>query len=278
MGNKTKGKKNNNSTSTKKSGQIIKIPAERRKFLVGFNLFMGGIHALQGILILVLSNDYAIDITTNFLTFNTENNSIINDFRSIGSLALGPIVALFLFLSSIAHFSVTLPQVKEWYISNLQKGINYARWLEYALSSSVMLVPIALLTGLTDLIGIILILSLNIIMNLCGMLMEIYNQNKRKVTWLPYYLGVFAGIMPWVALFAYFFAALNNSSESVPTFVYYIIFILFITFNSFAINMILQYKKVGPWKDYVFGEIIYIFLSLTAKSLLAWQVFGGTLR
>jgi len=41
--------------------------------------------------------------------------------------------------------------------------------------------------------------------------------------------------------------------------------------------MVLQYKKVGPWRDYLFGERMYVLLSLVAKSALAWQVFGGTL-
>ena len=56
-------------------------------------------------------------------------------------------------------------------------------------------------------------------------------------------------------------------------FVYGIIASLFVFFNCFAINMILQYKKVGPWRDYLYGEKVYIILSLTAKALLAWQVF-----
>ena len=38
------------------------------------------------------------------------------------------------------------------------------------------------------------------------------------------------------------------------------------------------HKKVGPWRDYLYGEFMYIVLSLVAKSLLAWQVFAGTLR
>ena len=46
----------------------------------------------------------------------------------------------------------------------------------------------------------------------------------------------------------------------------------------FAVNMVLQYKKIGKWKNYIYGEYAYIVLSLVAKSLLAWQVFGGTLR
>jgi hypothetical protein len=41
--------------------------------------------------------------------------------------------------------------------------------------------------------------------------------------------------------------------------------------------MYLQYRRVGPWRDYLFGEKGYMILSLVAKSALAWQVFGGTL-
>ncbi len=41
--------------------------------------------------------------------------------------------------------------------------------------------------------------------------------------------------------------------------------------------MWLQYNKVGKWRDYLFGEKAYIILSLTAKALLAWQVFSAVL-
>ena len=37
--------------------------------------------------------------------------------------------------------------------------------------------------------------------------------------------------------------------------------------------MILQYKKGGPWKDYLYGERAYIILSLLAKTTLAWLIF-----
>ena len=39
----------------------------------------------------------------------------------------------------------------------------------------------------------------------------------------------------------------------------------------------LQYRQIGKWRDYLYGEKVYITLSLVAKSLLAWQVFAGTL-
>ena len=75
----------------------------------------------------------------------------------------------------------------------------------------------------------------------------------------------------------YFYGA-ASSVDAIPKFVYAILASLFVFFNVFAINMVLQYKKVGKWKDYLFGESAYILLSLIAKSLLAWQVWSGTMR
>jgi hypothetical protein len=62
-----------------------------------------------------------------------------------------------------------------------------------------------------------------------------------------------------------------------PGFVYGIFVSLFIFFNMFAINQWLQYKRIGRWADYLFGERVYLILSLTAKSALAWQMYGNTL-
>jgi hypothetical protein len=66
-------------------------------------------------------------------------------------------------------------------------------------------------------------------------------------------------------------------SDTVPGFVYGIFFSLFAFFISFAVNQWLQYREVGRWSDYAFGERAYLVLSLTAKSALAWQIFAGSL-
>jgi len=124
----------------------------------------------------------------------------------------------------------------------------------------------------------IMLFSLTAAMNLFGLMMELYNQNRKQVSWTAFYCGTFAGIVPWIVIAWYFFAALVDASENVPTFVYFILPTLFVFFSCFAVNMVLQYKKVWKWKDYLFGEKVYMILSLVAKSALAWQVFAGTLR
>ena len=141
-----------------------------------------------------------------------------------------------------------------------------------------MIVLIGMLCGLYDLAALIMAFVLTGVMNLCGLIMEVHNQVTQKTNWTSYWVGCIAGITPWVAIGIYFFASLAKAEGAVPSFVYVILPTLFVFFFSFALNMVLQYRKVGPWRDYLFGERMYVLLSLVAKSALAWQVFAGTLR
>jgi len=116
-------------------------------------------------------------------------------------------------------------------------------------------------------------------MILFGWMMELHNQSTGgKTNWTAFIFGCIAGAIPWIVIFAYFYGSLASSDAKPPAFVYAIVPTIFVFFNIFAVNMVLQYKKVGPWKDYLFGERIYIVLSLLAKTALAWQIFIGTLR
>jgi hypothetical protein len=138
-----------------------------------------------------------------------------------------------------------------------------------------MVVLIALLTGIADIAALLAIAGVNASMILFGLLQEKYETPGKAVSWLPYWFGVLAGAIPWIAIAWYLFSPGFESNP--PGFVYGIFFSLFAFFNVFAIVMVLQYKQVGRWADYSFGESTYILLSLVAKSALAWQVFGGTL-
>ena len=243
-----------------------------------YNVFMGLLHLVQAVFILILSNDFKLPITTSFVTYNESIGKLWPEIDTLFSLPLGIMVAVFLLLSAVAHFTVASPGVFGWYVNNLKKGINYARWYEYSLSASLMIVLIGMLCGVYDLGALIMAFILTGVMNLCGLLMEVHNQDTFKTNWTAYVIGSIAGIAPWIAIAIYFFGSLAQAGEGVPTFVYIILPTLFVFFFSFALNMVLQYKKVGPWSDYLFGERVYILLSLIAKSALAWQVFAGTLR
>ncbi len=242
-----------------------------------FNLIMGFLHTIQGLLMFIISNDFNLPVNTSFVKYSPQLGKLITVPENVFDIKIGPMVAGFLFLSAIAHFFVSLPGIYSWYVSNLKKGANYARWIEYSLSSSLMIVVIAMLAGMYDGVSLILIFSINSMMILFGWMMELHNQSTKKTDWTSFIFGIIAGIIPWIAIAIYLYGA-GEGNQKPPDFVYIIFFTIFLFFNVFAINMFLQYKKIGPWKNYLFGERSYIILSLIAKTLLAWQVWAGTLR
>lgn len=137
-----------------------------------------------------------------------------------------------------------------------------------------MVVLIAMLPGITDISALVAIFGVNASMIFFGLLMEKYEE-PGSPSWASYWFGVITGAVPWLIIAIYLWTP--GSSAEPPAFVYGIFVSLFVFFNIFAVNMVLQYKQVSYWRDYLFGERVYIVLSLTAKTLLAWQVFGGTL-
>ena len=246
------------------------------KRLRKFNIVVGFLHLLQGIAVVVLSKDFALPVSGTYLTLNPATQSLEPTTKVLFDLSLPLLIAVFLFLSAAAHLFIATIYNKK-YNALLSRGINVARWIEYSLSASIMIVAIALLVGIYDAMSLVMLFGLVGIMNLLGLVMEVHNQTTKKTNWLSYWIGCIAGIIPWVVVaFTLWLGADNGSSA--PTFVYWIFVSIFLFFNTFAINMVLQYKKVGPWKNYLYGELVYIILSLVAKSLLAWQVFAGTLR
>lgn len=247
-------------------------PLHRR--LRAANAVVGVIHAAQAVAILVLANDFAIPVVATFLDgppgSGTEDSATLFDVR------FGWAIAAFLLLAAIDHLLMASPRVVGWYESKLAHGRNPARWAEYSISASLMIVLIAMLTGITSAYALLAVAGVNAAMILFGHLMERTNPDRDRVDWLPFWFGCVAGIVPWLVIGLAFGGAVVRNGD-VPAFVVGIFVSLFVLFNTFAINQALQYRKVGPWRSYVFGEGAYIVLSLTAKTALAWQVFGGTL-
>ena len=236
-----------------------------------WNLVMGLLHALQGVAVLALSNGFTLPVTGSFLA--GPPGTVNADPVVLFDVSVGSGVALFLFLSALFHWLLVIPPFFGRYATGLGAGRNYFRWVEYSFSSSVMIVLIAMITGITDVAALVAIFGVNASMIFFGAVQEKYERPGGSL--LPFWLGSIAGIVPWIAVGIYL--ASPGSAAEPPGFVYGIFFSLFAFFNVFAINMWLQYKRVGKWASYLRGETTYIVLSLVAKSLLAWQVFGGTL-
>lgn len=232
-----------------------------------WNISVGVVLAIQAVMMAVLTNDFSLPVTATFMSGPPGTAPELYHWFNIST---GWGVFTFLAISAAALFIIASPPVFSWYKRNLLKNRNYGRWIEYFFSSSIMIVLISQITGISDIAALLAIFGINASMILFGALQEKYEE-PGKPNLLSFWFGSFAGIIPWIAIVIYVWAP--GLTVSPPGFVYGIIVSLFVFFNCFAINMILQYKQVGPWRDYLYGEKVYILLSLIAKALLAWQVF-----
>jgi hypothetical protein len=247
------------------------LEARLRK-LRWWNIVVGLILAVQAVIIAVLANNFSLPVVATYMDGPPGTQPTLT---KLGNLQLGWGVFAFMAISAAALLILASPGVFGWYKRNLLRERNYGRWMEYSISSSLMIVLITMICGVTDIAAMIAIFAVNACMILFGLLMEKY-ERPGTPSWLPFWFGSFAGIIPWIAIVIYL-AHPGLSGPHAPGFVYGIIASYFVFFNIFAINMVLQYKKVGRWVDYLFGEKVYIVLSLTSKALLAWLVFANTL-
>ena len=241
-----------------------------------FNRIAGLTHLIQGItLALILNAETTIPVVTRFFDETPEGIRPVSETLFEFPVAfIGP---MFLLLSAFAHLLISSPMYVRRYEQNIAKGINPARWWEYAVSSSLMLVVLLMFGGLIELSTVVFVFTLNFIMNLMGLVMEKYNQLTSTTSWLPFNIGVLAGIVPWIMGGLYFWVSTSNIADAIPVYAQFGFLLTFLFFNSFAINMWLQYKKIGKWKDYAYGEKAYITLSLVSKSALGCIIVLGTL-
>lgn len=253
-----------------------------------WNLAMGILHLFQGLLALGLGlgsvgrfKNFQLPFTTLFLAWQQGSGpkQILQVASTVRFCALTSGFAL---MSAAAHF-IVLFFFRSVYIPDLRRGLNKFRWFEYAASSSLMILLVAMLFGMYDILSLVLLMSTNACMNFFGYLMEVLHQyTAPKVDWTPFWFGCFAGVVPWACILAYMCG--SPTASTTPAFVYAIYFVTLFAFNTFPVNMALQYNKKGWYSDeywgfqgggYLFGEKVYQVQSLVSKTLLLWLVVGG---
>ncbi len=254
-------------TETSRTTEITEVKLASLRW---WNLGLTVLHLAQGLAIIVLAGGFAITVTSVFP--EGPPGTAPPAPEALFDVRIGAAVAAFLGLAALDHL-LTATVLRRVYERDLQRGINRFRWVEYSVSATVMIILIGFYSGVTSINAVIAVSGANVAMILFGWLQEQMNPPGRtSTTMLPFWFGTLAGITPWVSI------AFNVvGSETVPGFVYGIIVTQAVLFFSFGLNQWLQYRGVGRWADYGYGESAYLVLSLVAKSLLAWQIFAGSL-
>jgi hypothetical protein len=246
------------------------ITPQRLKGLRTWNLALTALHLIQAILIVALAGSFAITVTSTFP--EGPPGARMPNSAAMFDVKIGLAIGLFLLLAALDH-GLTATVLRTTYERDLARGINRFRWIEYSVSATIMLILISFYSGITNINSVLAIIGANTAMIFFGWLQERMNPPERTTTtMLPFWFGTIAGIVPWISI------AVNIiGSKTVPGFVYGIVIAEAIFFFSFGLNQWLQYRRIGKWADYAFGEKTYLVLSLVAKSFLAWQIYGGSL-
>ena len=226
------------------------IAEREQRGLRRLNLAAAALHAIQAVVVVALASDFSLPVTGTYL--QGPPGTAPQDPVVLFDIPTGLAVAGFLALSAVAHILVSTLWWRG-YLNDLSRHCNAARWVEYSLSASLMIVLIAQLVGISDIAAIVALFGVNAAMILFGWLQEKYEE-PRSHGWLPFIFGCIAGVVPWLAIAIYLVSPGSTSSAEPPGFVYGIFVSLFVFFKVFALNQWLQYRGRGRWADYLYGE------------------------
>ena len=246
-----------------------------------WNVWLAVIFLVQAAAILLLSTTHDVRLTTDYLTTNpllsTGGTTILaGGTTQLFQLNIAFVVTLFLLLAGVGHVIVA-SVYRDRYEAELKQRINRWRWLEYTATSSLMVFALALLIGVSDISSLLMILVLSVVLHTLGLFLETRIKGK-STDWTLWRIACLAGLTPWAVLGVYMFGTSVYGSTHLPAYLYWAYGSMALVFGGFAANFYLQHKGRGRWADYLFGERVYLVLSLVAKTALAWQIFAGLLH
>lgn len=258
------------------------VPYDKKQAatLVRMNVWAFALHflsftaALTAAIIFVEGSFQAI-LTTTFLEAEVPKLTVVATYFIIWlELPFPLITALFHFV--IAFF----PLVRRRYLYlALVKERNPLRWVEYSITASIMTWVICQVSGITDVLTLVLVVGITPALMATGHLMEIMNVPSRKrVYWLPTTIGWWLFVLQWAIIITAFLAAVTSSANDVPWFVYTIVIGLFFQFSAFGFVQLVHYTQWPGW--FITGyntERAFIILSFVSKFFLDWALLTGIL-
>lgn len=183
--------------------------------------------------------------------------------------------SVFLLLSI---FSLVTACFHTYYFLNSDNNGDYSydgaiRYIEYAVTASIMFIVIAILTGIVDFYTLLAIFFLSVSTMMFGYVEEKTVSVRDYPYWLrPFFLGFDPYVAAWSILITHF---LRIGSDGIPTFVYIIFVGEILLFSCFAVVSYVYVVRPGEITEQKAMNGWYNLLSITSKSLLVWLAFGG---
>lgn len=162
----------------------------------------------------------------------------------------------------------------KWYNGMIEDKNNYVRWIEYAISATILIVAIAFSSGMSDFDAIILCATSIIGVMMFGQVVE------RTMETDPHTANI-ATSTAWMLLLGVLciilrtFCSTVEGSDGIPSVLYGVITFLFLFYISFGLVQICHMRKVGNFKKYENVEKTYIALSFVSKAMLTLLIGSG---
>ena len=183
------------------------------------------------------------------------------------------------------------PQWRRWYLTGIGDARCPPRWIEYSLSAPLQAVAIAYLTGTTQVDVVVAVFALVSVTMFFGHLTEVVARPATELTWTapalerltPHFLGYVPFVVA-VAITLQGFARtssfsytdpVTNEVRGMPSFVYAIVVSQLLAFSSFTVVQLVV--TLGAPKNYWYGELAYMTLSLVAKGVLSLLLLANVI-
>lgn len=169
-----------------------------------------------------------------------------------------------------------------WYARGVTRGSQRLRWIEYAITATLMIVAVSLMSGLNTAPVLLAIIGLNIALMLQGTNVEEELARFGRVTHVAKsstFVGWLAAIILIVLVVTQFAKSISDSKNlgsDVPSWVYLVIIPSILFYTSFGAVQLAQVMR--PRTPYRKFEWWYMVLSFVSKAFLAIWVAIGLLQ
>lgn len=199
-----------------------------------------------------LFNDQArVTLQVPKIVFNQTSSTVYSYYEDAWEVNLYFFNAVFLVFTGIVHFRYAMDHLFEkTRLAQKRRDRRtrdkhklffvpksfWWRFIEYSLSAPTMLVIIAILSGVRDIYSLVLLFGCMASTMFFGYIVDVswYYNYHMVFPVSPFWFGFVPYVSCWGPVIANFILALNGSIVKPPQFVYYIIWILFAFFSSFA--------------------------------------------
>lgn len=166
------------------------------------------------------------------------------------------------------------------YITEINKGYNRFRWIEYSITSTLMIFILCIISGVKEYYTVFSICALNILLMSMGYFLELSSLKEVKIVALV--VGFFALTSIFSIIYANMIYNLKRAEDldfDIPEWVKFVVFPMILWWISFGVVAILNTKNYGkPGYNYKRYEKYYIILSFLSKAFMGYYLTFGLTR